>query len=99
MQIGPGLVLLPAVIYVFATMDTLTGILLLIWSIFAGVSDNFLKPYLMSRGSTVPLMVILVGVLGGLLLHGLIGLFVGPIVLALAYELFRAWLVGPEAVA
>lgn len=98
-QIGPALVLLPAVIYVFAAMDPLTGGLLLIWSVAVGLSDNVLKPYLMSRGSTVPLAVILLGVVGGLLLHGLIGLFIGPIVLALAYELFRAWLAGPEAVA
>ena len=50
---------------------------------------------LIGRGRELPLSVILTGVLGGLLAHGLIGLFVGPIVLALGYELFRAWLAGP----
>jgi predicted PurR-regulated permease PerM len=60
--------------------------------VLVALIDNFLRPILIGRSSEVPLAVILVGVLGGLLGHGLIGLFVGPMVLALCYELFRAWL-------
>ena len=70
--------------------------LFLAWCVLVALVDNMLKPLLIGRGSTVPMAVILAGVLGGLLAHGLIGLFVGPIVLALGYELFRAWLAGPS---
>lgn len=95
-QIGPVLVMLPAVVWAFFNTDTTTFVLLLIWAIFVGTIDNFLRPYLMSRGGSVPLLIILIGVIGGLLTHGLIGLFIGPIVLALGYELLRAWVLGPE---
>jgi predicted PurR-regulated permease PerM len=98
-QIGPALVLLGAVIYVFSTGDTLVGFLFLAWSILVGLIDNVLKPMLMSRGGDVPLAVIFIGAVGGLLAHGLIGLFVGPVVFALGYRLFRAWVAdtGPPA--
>jgi predicted PurR-regulated permease PerM len=96
-QVGPALVLLGTVIYVFSTADTLTACIFLVWCTFVGLIDNVLRPVLMSRGSAVPLPVILAGVIGGLLAHGLIGLFVGPIVLALGYELFKAWLASPVA--
>jgi predicted PurR-regulated permease PerM len=95
-QIGPAIVLLGAVAYVFSSADTLTASLFLAWCIFVGLVDNVLRPFLIGRGSEVPMAVILAGVLGGLLAHGLIGLFVGPIVLALGYELFRAWVAGPS---
>jgi predicted PurR-regulated permease PerM len=88
-------VLLGAVIYTFSAADALAAGLFLTWCIFVGLVDNVLRPLLIGRGSEVPMAVILAGVLGGLLAHGLIGLFVGPIVLALGYELFRAWLTGP----
>jgi predicted PurR-regulated permease PerM len=98
-QIGPAIVLIGAVTYVFSSAGTLIGSLFLAWCVLVGLVDNVLKPLLIGRGSTVPMAVILAGVLGGLLAHGLIGLFVGPIVLALGYELFRAWLAGPSAAA
>jgi predicted PurR-regulated permease PerM len=56
-----------------------------------GISDNALKPLLMGRGLSTPVLVIFIGVLGGTLAHGLLGLFVGPIVLAVAWELLMAW--------
>jgi predicted PurR-regulated permease PerM len=93
-QIGPAIVLLGAVIYVFSAANTLTASLFLSWCVLVGLVDNVLRPLLIGRGSEVPMAVILAGVLGGLLAHGLIGLFVGPIVLALGYELFRTWLTG-----
>ena len=64
----------------------------LAWCILAGISDNLLRPLLLSRDGEVPLWVILIGTLGGLLAHGLIGLFVGPIVVALGYRLFQVWI-------
>ncbi len=91
-QIGIFPILIPAVIYVFSTMDTTTALLFLVWSIFVGLIDNILKPFLLGRGVQVPMVVIFVGAIGGLLTSGLIGLFVGPVVLALGYTLFLAWL-------
>jgi predicted PurR-regulated permease PerM len=91
-QIGPAILLIAAVAYLFSTAPMTVAILFTVWSVFVALVDNFLRPILIGRGSEVPLAVILTGVLGGLLAHGLIGLFVGPIVLALGYELFRAWL-------
>lgn len=91
-QIGPGPILLPAVLYVFATGETVMAVLFLVWSIFVGAVDNVLKPMLLGRGVDVPMLVIFVGAIGGMLLSGIIGLFVGAVVLALGYKLFLAWL-------
>jgi predicted PurR-regulated permease PerM len=91
-QIGPAILLIAAAAYLFSTAPMTVAVLFTLWSVFVALVDNFLRPILIGRGSEVPLAVILTGVLGGLLAHGLIGLFVGPIVLALGYELFRAWL-------
>lgn len=67
-------------------------------SIFVSLSDNVLKMLLLGRGIRVPMLVILVGAIGGLLAAGIIGLFLGPVVMALAYELLTAWLADqPEA--
>ena len=93
-QIGPALVLLGAIVYIFTYDGALAGFLFLAWSILVGTCDNVIRPYLMSRGGDVPLPVILIGTIGGLLAHGLIGLFVGPVVFALGYQLFHAWAVG-----
>jgi predicted PurR-regulated permease PerM len=97
-QIGPGLVLVPAMIYLFWSADTMTAILFTAWSIPVMLIDNLLKPYLMRRGVDVPTVIILIGVVGGLLAYGLIGVFLGPVVIALGYELLRAWVRGEQAV-
>ncbi|MFC1680287.1 AI-2E family transporter [Pseudomonadota bacterium] len=91
-QIGVGPVLVPAVIWVFATGDTLTGLLFLVWSVFVMLSDNLLKPLLLGRGADVPMAVIFLGSIGGMLSSGIVGLFIGAIVLSLGYKLFQAWL-------
>jgi hypothetical protein len=75
----------------FFTADMLTFALFLVWSLFVGVIDNVLKPLLLGRGVTVPMWVVFVGAIGGLLSHGLIGLFVGPVVLVLGYALLLVW--------
>ena len=95
-QIGPALILLGAVAYKFSLGLTLGSVLFLVWCIFTSISDNFLRPILLSRGGDVPVWVILIGTLGGLIAHGLIGLFVGPIVMSLGYRLFQVW-IEPEA--
>jgi predicted PurR-regulated permease PerM len=95
-QIGPAVVLIGTVIYVFSTAATFTAVIFLIWSIFVGLIDNVLKPVLLGRGVKVPMVVIFVGAIGGFLASGIIGLFVGAVVLALSFTLFRAWLTEPQ---
>lgn len=91
-QIGVGPIVIPAIIYVFATGDTVTAIVFLIWNIIIMVLDNILKPLLLGRGVSVPMIVIFLGAIGGMLTSGIVGLFVGAITLALGYKLFQAWL-------
>src|SRR5262245_1003066 len=90
-QLGPGLVLLGAVVYVFATASTLTAVLFLVWSIILGLSDNVLKPLLLGRGVDAPILVIFIGSLGGFLSMGIIGLFVGSVLFVLFYTLLKSW--------
>ena len=94
-QVGVGPIVIPVIIYVFATGDTVTAVIFLIWNVFIMVLDNLLKPLLMGRGVDVPMVVIFLGAIGGLLLSGIVGLFIGAILLALGYKLFQAWLVTP----
>lgn len=92
MQLPPILVLGPAMVYVFATSSTVTAVIFLVYGLIVSASDSFLKPLLMGRGVDVPMLVILLGAIGGMILSGIIGLFVGAVVLALAYQLMMAWL-------
>ncbi|MNO57293.1 putative inner membrane protein [compost metagenome] len=92
MQLPVVLITLPALIYVFVTNDSLLiSIVFTIWTVVAGLSDNVLKPLMLGRGVKVPMPVILIGALGGMLTSGILGLFVGPVVLALGFELFMTW--------
>lgn len=91
-QLGPGLVVLPTLIYAWLTMNTWGALLFTIWMVPALLIDNVLKPIFMARGLPVPMVVILIGVLGGTLAHGILGLFVGPVILSLGYELIKAWI-------
>ncbi|MBQ4670682.1 AI-2E family transporter YdiK [Aeromonas dhakensis] len=91
-QIGPFPVLLACVGYLYWSGDTTWGTFLLVWSLLAGTMDNFLRPFLIKRGADLPLILILVGVIGGLLAMGIIGLFIGPVVLAVGYTLLDAWI-------
>ncbi len=91
-QLGVGPIVIPAIIYVFITGDTVTAVIFLIWNVLVMVLDNILKPLLLGRGVDVPMAVIFLGAIGGMLLSGIVGLFIGAIVLALGYKLFQAWL-------
>jgi len=91
-QLGVGLVVIPAIIYVFSTADTLVAVVFLVWGIFVTVLDNVLKPMFLGRGVPVPMAVIFVGAIGGFITSGIIGLFVGAVVLVIGYTLFLAWL-------
>jgi predicted PurR-regulated permease PerM len=90
-QLGPALVLIPAVIWMYSTGTTGAATALLVLSVIAISIDNLLRPVLIRRGVDLPLLLILSGVIGGLMAFGLIGLFLGPTVLAVAYTLLDAW--------
>ena len=66
------------------------------WAIFCMIFDNVVRPMLIKRGADLPLLVIFAGVIGGLIAFGVIGLFIGPVVLAVAYTLLIDWLSGDE---
>src|SRR5262249_42450665 len=95
-QIGPLPVLLGAVIWLFVRHETLWGTVLIAWSLVTVSFDNFLRPVLIRKGADLPLLLIFAGVLGGLLAFGVIGLFVGPVVLAVTYTLLQAWVAEGE---
>jgi predicted PurR-regulated permease PerM len=97
-QVGPILVLAPAVIWLFWTGATGWGIALLVWTVIVGMLDNVLRPMLIRRGADLPLLLIFAGVIGGLLSFGIIGLFVGPVVLAVTYTLLKDWMAEQDRV-
>jgi len=91
-QLGPILVLAPAVGWLYWSGDPIWGTVLLVWTVIVGTMDNFLRPVLIKRGADLPLLLIFVGVIGGLISMGIIGLFVGPTVLAVTYRLLESWI-------
>lgn len=96
-QVGPSLVLFPAVAWMYWEGDMGWATFLLVWSLVVVSLDNFLRPMLIKRGADLPLLLIFAGVIGGLLSFGLIGIFVGPVALAVTYTLLRAWMAEPSA--
>lgn len=98
-QLGPGLVLFPAVAWVYWTGQTGWGTFLLVWALVVTTMDNFVRPALIKLGADLPLLLIFGGVIGGLLSFGLIGIFVGPVVLAVAYTLLDAWIAAGDGAA
>jgi predicted PurR-regulated permease PerM len=91
LQVGT-LVLIPAVIYVFATSSVTKAVIFMVWCLIVALVDNTLKPLLLGRGVAVPIAVVFLGAIGGFVAMGIIGLFVGAIVLSVGYKLFIAWL-------
>ena len=90
-QVGAAPVLIPAVIWVYARSGALWGTGFLVWAIFCTAFDNVLRPLLIKRGADLPLLLIFTGVIGGLIAFGIVGLFIGPVVLAVAYTLLVDW--------
>ena len=76
---------------VYSMHGALWGTGFLVWAIFCSTFDNFLRPALIKRGADLPLLLIFAGVIGGLFAFGVIGLFIGPVVLAVAYTLLVNW--------
>lgn len=90
-QLGPGLVLVPAVIWMYFGGHAVGGTVLLVFSVVAVTMDNVLRPFLIRKGADLPLLLIFAGVIGGLLSVGVVGIFVGPVVLAVTYRLLEEW--------
>ncbi|VAW55300.1 putative membrane protein [hydrothermal vent metagenome] len=97
-QLPPIIVLGFVSAYVFSVAETTPAVIFLVYCIVVSSSDAFLKPLFLGRGMEIPMLVILLGAIGGMIMSGIIGLFVGAIVLALGYELFMTWLNKSEAV-
>jgi predicted PurR-regulated permease PerM len=91
-QLGAGPVMIGATIYMWSEAATLPALLFTVWAVGVTLIDNVLKPLWMSRGLDVPIVVILVGTIGGMLATGVVGLFVGAVGLAVGYKLLMAWL-------
>jgi len=95
MQLPPILVLGPIAFWVFSTAEPVPATIFLVYSLFVSFSDAALKPLMLGRGVDVPMLVILLGAIGGMMTAGIIGLFIGAVILALGYQLFMFWL-NPE---
>jgi predicted PurR-regulated permease PerM len=91
-QVGPSPVLVPAVVWLYWSGETAWATALLVWTLIVVTMDNVVPPMLIKRGADLPLLLIFAGVIGGLLAFGLVGIFVGPVVIAVAYTLLRAWI-------
>jgi predicted PurR-regulated permease PerM len=91
-QIGPSIVLLPLIIWSWFSMGTIAAVFFTLYMLPVNLLDNVLRPLVMAKGLSTPMLVILVGVLGGTLAHGILGLFVGPIVLSIAWQLMVSWM-------
>lgn len=91
-QLGPGWILVPAVVWMYYSGEVVWGSVLLVFTILAVTIDQFIRPILIRRGADLPLLLILAGVIGGLIAFGILGVFLGPTVLAVAYTLLNAWM-------
>jgi len=98
-QLGPLPVLLPAVIWLYWSGSIGWAIALLVWTVLVGPLDNILRPVLIRRGVDLPLLLIIAGVIGGLIGFGVLGLFIGPVLLAVTYALLESWICNDKAVA
>ena len=95
--VGPPLVWLPAALWLYHTGSTGWAIFLVIWGVgVVSMADNIVKPLLISKGTGMPLIWIMLGVLGGALAFGFLGVFIGPTLLAVAYALLRDWTIGSQ---
>jgi predicted PurR-regulated permease PerM len=98
-QVGPAVVLLPLIVWSWFSMETMFALLFSAYMIPVSLLDNILRPLLMGRGLRTPILVILIGVIGGTLSQGITGLFLGPIILAVIWELLVAWVRDNEKAA
>jgi predicted PurR-regulated permease PerM len=103
MQLPPLIVIGPLIVWVYSFADPVGATIFAVYMLFVSISDTFFKPLLLGRGVQIPTLVILLGAIGGAIYAGVIGLFIGAVILALAYELVLFWMdpgmaeKGPEA--
>ena len=95
-QLPPTIVMIPAIAIVFSISDTTPAIIFAIYSILVGLCDGALKPLLLGKGLETPMPVILIGAIGGVIAMGILGLFIGPVILAIAYQGYNAWVSETE---
>ncbi len=95
-QLPPTLVMIPVIIYMFSELSGLQATIFAVWAFVGSISDSFIKPMLLGRGMKIPMLVILIGAIGGMILMGIIGLFIGAVVFALGYQLFQLWIEDTE---
>jgi predicted PurR-regulated permease PerM len=91
-QVGPIIINIGVIAYLFSLDNTTAALGWTVFFIFSGLSDNVLKPLLLGKGALVPMLVIFLGVIGGFMMSGFVGLFVGPIIFSIGYKLFAAWM-------
>jgi len=97
-QLPPIIAILPAIGIVFSYAGNTAAIIFTIYSIIVSMSDSFLKPILLGKGLDTPMLVILIGALGGMMTMGMLGLFIGPVILAIGYQLYNAWVSETESI-
>jgi len=95
-QIPLIVVVIPIIIYVFSFADTTPAVIFAIYMIIVALLDNVLKPMLLAKGLQTPMIVILMGAIGGMIFQGILGLFIGPVVLAIVHNLYTAWVNDTE---
>src|SRR5262252_549393 len=91
-QLGPLPVLVPVVIWLYWSGESGWGTFVLVWTVVVGSLDNILRPILIRKGAHLPLVLLLAGVIGGLIAFGLVGIFLGPVVLGVGYTLLQSWM-------
>jgi predicted PurR-regulated permease PerM len=96
-QLGPLLVLLGAAARVYYSAGAGWGTFMLVWALAVGLMDNFVRPILIRREADLPLLLIFAGVIGGLVAFGIVGIFVGPVILAVSYTLLDSWVASGAA--
>jgi predicted PurR-regulated permease PerM len=91
-QLPAIVIVLPVIIYMLPELSGIGAVIFVVWGITGALSDNFLKPILLGRGMKIPMLVILIGSIGGMMMMGIIGLFIGAVIMALGYQLFHLWI-------
>lgn len=97
MQLPPLLILGPIAVWVFSVSEPTPATIFAVYAFFVSISDSFLKPLFLGRGMDIPMLVILIGAIGGMMTSGIVGLFVGAVVLAVGYKLLVTWMISEEA--
>ena len=90
-QVPVSLVVIPVIIYVFSVEETTTAVIFAIYMLVVALLDNVLKPMLLAKGLQTPMIIILIGAIGGMIVEGILGLFIGPVILAIAHNLYMSW--------